>query len=363
MWYMTRPDALKVLSDERAVKSLRRYFKVVQDSLPAKFTIARRIEANFDGEDSMDRLWRQHDEAYEKYIGLERDIDSGKLMLKEMDMPEKSFLDLKIRLTEKILESCTLCERMCKKNRWKGEVGSCQLGVDMHVSTSFFHMGEEPELVPSYTVFTVGCNLKCKHCQNWSISQRYEEGTKIGFEEIAYDVDRARVRGARNLNMVGGDPTPWLYNWLKVAKELDKSIPLVWNSNSYYSTESAGILQGIIDVYLLDFKYGRGICSTNISGAPSYWDASTRNHLYAMESGELIIRVLVLPGHLECCTKDILMWIGENLGQDTRVNIMWQFRPEWRAQEVPELQRRLTRKEMARSHEIAREVGLTNYIT
>ncbi len=363
MWYLTRPDALTVLSDERAKKSLKRYFGVVQDSLPAKSMIARRIEANFDGQGSMDKLWRLHGEAYERYLEVERDIDSGDLDLEEMGVPEKSFLDLKIRLAEKILESCTLCERMCMKNRWSGEVGWCQLGVDMTVSTSFFHTGEEPELVPSYTVFTVGCNMRCKHCQNWSISQRYEEGTKIGFEEIAHDVDRARARGARNLNMVGGDPTPWLYNWLRVAKDLGKSIPLVWNSNSYYSMESAKILQGFIDVYLLDFKYGKGMCSNRISGAPSYWDACIRNHLYAKESGELIIRVLVLPGHIECCTKEILMWIGENLGQDTRVNIMWQYRPEWRAQEVPELSRRLTREDRERSLEIAREAGLKNYIT
>ena len=124
-------------------------------------------------------------------------------------------------------------------NRAEGELGWCRSGMEMPVSSSFFHMGEEPELVPSYTVFTIGCTLRCKHCQNWSISQRYEEGVKMPLEELAYQADMARDRGARNLNMVGGDPTSWLYNWLLVAEKLEKSTPLIWNSNSYYSQESA----------------------------------------------------------------------------------------------------------------------------
>jgi putative pyruvate formate lyase activating enzyme len=89
----------------------------------------------------------------------------------------------------------------------------------------------------------------------------------------------------------------------------------------------------------------------------------TRNHLDAKKNGELIIRVLVLPGHLECCTKPILTWIAENLGSDTRVNLMFQYRPEWRAHEIPELRRRLSKDEMQKAVSLAKEAGLKNLVT
>ncbi|MFQ6064650.1 MAG: radical SAM protein, partial [Candidatus Bathyarchaeia archaeon] len=117
------------------------------------------------------------------------------------------------------------------------------------------------------------------------------------------------------------------------------------------------------DIYLLDFKYGNNQCAERISDAPNYWEASTRNHLYAKKHGELIIRVLVLPEHLECCTKPILNWIATNLGKNTRVNVMFQYRPEWRAKEIPELQRRLTQKEQEEAIRLAKEAGLANFIT
>jgi putative pyruvate formate lyase activating enzyme len=91
--------------------------------------------------------------------------------------------------------------------------------------------------------------------------------------------------------------------------------------------------------------------------------ACTQNHLYAKKYGELIIRMLVLPEHLECCIKPVLNWISENLGASVRVNLMFQYRPEWRANEAPELRRRLNQTERERAIQLAKEAGLTNFIT
>lgn len=363
MWYLSRPDALRVMSDKRARKALNRYFRVVENVLPAKFMVAQRVEAEFDEDAEVDELWKEHEDAYKRFIETQNKIDAGEIDLSGMKEAEKSFLDLKMLLAKKILFNCVFCERRCGANRLKGKLGWCKSGTEMPVSTMFMHLGEEPELVPSYTVFTIGCTMKCLHCQNWSISQRFESGTKMTPKEIAYNVDRARERGARNLNMVGGDPTSWLYTWLSVIKELKRNTPLVWNSNSYYSLESATLLQGLMDIYLLDLKYGNDRCAIRLSRAPWYWRAATRSHLYAKASGELIIRLLALPEHIECCFRPIVQWIVKNLGPMTRTNIMWQFRPEWRAHEVPELKRRLNRQEMNETIHIAREEGLENYIT
>ncbi|KPV63371.1 MAG: Replication factor C small subunit [Candidatus Bathyarchaeota archaeon BA1] len=194
-------------------------------------------------------------------------------------------------------------------------------------------------------------------------SQWYENGEIYSPERLARAVERLRKGGCRNANLVGGEPTPWLQQWLETFRHVNVNVPVVWNSNSFYSEETAKLLAGFVDVYLLDFKYGPGDCAKRISDAPHYWEACTRNHLYGEKYGELLIRVLVLPEHLDCCAKVILNWIAQNLGTWVRTNVMFQYRPEWRSHEIPELRRRLTRNEMEQAIQIAKEAGLTNFIT
>ena len=363
MWRILRRDATAVLGHKNARVSLNRYFAVMQDDLPAKFLIARKLRADYDGEDTLQELWRTHDKMTEEFYRFQQDIDYHKKKLDELVTPEKSYLDLKTEIADRIMGNCHFCTRGCGANRLKEELGYCKCGSQITVSSMFEHLGEEPELVPSGTIFTIGCTIRCLHCQNWTISQRHESGEIYTPSRLALAVERLRRNGCRNANLVGGEPTPWLQQWLLTFKHVNINLPIVWNSNSYYSEETARLLAGFADVYLLDFKYGSNRCAERISDAPHYWEACTRNHLYGNEFGEPIIRVLVLPQHLECCTSVILEWIAKNLGENTRTNLMFQYRPEWRAHEVPELRRRLTRNEMSRALELAKEAGLTNFIT
>jgi len=363
MWRFLRSDAVGVLNDKLAKKSLGRYFAVMQNEKPAKFLIAKKLPAKFGERDSLEELWQKHVILTQEFCEIEKEIDNGQRNLKEMRIPSESYLDLKIEIANRILSSCHFCTRKCRVNRFAGELGFCKCGTEMAVSSIFEHLGEEPELVPSGTVFTMGCTMCCKHCQNWTISQWIEKGEVYQPEELAREVENLRASGCRNANLVGGEPTPWLGQWLETFKCVNVNIPVVWNSNTYYSSETAQLLAGFADVYLLDFKYGPGECAAKISDAPNYWEVCTRNHLDAKKYGELIIRVLVLPGHLECCTKPVLDWIAENLSVETRVNVMFQYRPEWRAYEIPELRRRLTRDEMERALQLAKEAKLTNIIT
>jgi len=335
----------------------------MQDQKPAKFMIARKLSATFSKGEPVKELGEKHTVLTEEFHRIEEKIDSGQLKLEEMRIPEQSYLDLKIEIANKIAQSCHFCTRRCSVNRVKGERGYCNCGQEMTVSSIFEHMGEEPELVPSGTIFTMGCTMRCKHCQNYMISQWMEISEVYTAEELAKEVEELRINGCRNANLVGGEPTPWLPQWLETFKHVKVSVPVVWNSNSYYSPETAQLLAGFADVYLLDFKYGTGKCAEKISDAPGYWTVCTRNHSEAKEYGELIIRMLVLPNHLECCTKPILDWIAKNLGTGTRVNTMFQYRPEWRAYEIPELRRRLTRDEMEQTVQLAKGAGLTNFIT
>jgi len=363
MWAIWRPDALTVLRNKKARASLVRYFHVMHDDIPAKFTIAKKLPANFNEDDSLSTLWKLHQKLTEEFYLLESNLDSHQKSLEDLDTPERSYLDLKIKIARHILEGCHLCTRRCGFNRLAGEVGECKCGTQITVSTIFEHMGEEPELVPSGTIFTLGCTLRCRHCQNWSISQWYEKGEIYSPQRLAKEVERLRKSGCRNANLVGGEPTPWLEQWLETFKHVNVNVPVVWNSNSYYSEETADLLAGFVDLYLLDFKYGSNECAKKISDAPQYWEVCTRNHLHGNKYGELLIRVLVLPEHVDCCTKIVLNWIAQNLGASTRTNVMFQYRPEWKAHEIPELRRRLTTGERDLAIQLAREAGLTNFIT
>ena len=149
MWALLRPDAEAVLKDKRARASLGRYFAVMQDEKPAKFLVAKKVPAEFDDDDSTEELWQKHENLTLEFHEIEGEIDAKRLSLKDMSAPEKSYLDLKIEIANRILSSCHFCTRRCKVNRRKGEVGTCKCGTEITVSSIFEHVGEEPELVPS----------------------------------------------------------------------------------------------------------------------------------------------------------------------------------------------------------------------
>lgn len=354
LWRGLRPDAIAVLRDENARKALGRYFDVMDDLKPAKYLISKKIAAN-----RCDNLWDAHARALETYNRIEPRIKSL-ADLDSMETPDFSLLDLKVEIAKHILSHCEFCERRCKVDRTK-ELGDCNAGIEPQISSYFSHFGEEPELVPSFTIFFMGCNLHCQYCQNWSISQWYEASKRTSVVDLAHVIERARRQGNRNVNFVGGDPTPWTHVVLETMNNCDVNIPVVWNSNAIYSREVAELLKGFVDVYLLDFRYGPGDCS-ELSRFKGYWGFAKRNHQIAYDDAELIVRQLVLPNHVECCTKLILSWLA-SLSKGVRVNLMFQYRPEYNAFEHEEINRTLTFGERKRALEIARDTGLRDYIT
>ena len=347
-------------NNSKVQKALPRYINIVENNVQAQFLIARSIPVEYNLTDSTETLWKIHNNILEKNPELLKQLDSGVQPIKQVT--DKSYFDLKLELGRRIMTDCHFCERRCSVDRLNGALGYCRCGSQFSYSSAFPHMGEEPELVPSGTIFTNGCTIRCIHCQNWEISQWRDKGTKMDPERMATIVEYLKKQGCINLNMVGGDPTPNCWLWQKTLELLDLNIATIWNSNSYYSHETAQLLAGATDLYLLDFKYGNNTCAEEISDSPSYWEVCTRNHLTAAKYGELIIRVLVLPGHNECCTRPILKWIQDNLGPWTRINLMFQYRPEWRAQERIKLSRNLTRNEIQEARKIAVEIGLKNLV-
>jgi putative pyruvate formate lyase activating enzyme len=209
----------------------------------------------------------------------------------------------------------------------------------------------------------LGCNFRCLHCQNWGISQQKESGDLYSEKELALLIDDARRRGCRNQNWVGGDPIPHIPFWLRVLLHEKENMPVFFNTNGHYSIESSELLRGVVDIYKIDFKYGNDRCAERLSDAPRYWEVITRNLKLAKRHGELLIRILVLPNHLECCLSKILEFIAKELGRETRVNLMDQYTPHWRAREAPEITRRLSHSEWKLALQMAESLGLTNVIT
>jgi len=257
--------------------------------------------------------------------------------------------------SKKHIEECRLCEIKCRANR-KVHPGFCGARDFMEVSSVFLHYWEEDFFVPSLTVFFCGCNFRCVFCQNYTISRRMERCRRVEPKELAEEIER--FSGARNINFVGGEPTPYIPFVVESLSFLNVRIPIIWNSNFYMSREAMDILSAFTDVYLSDWKYGNDKCAKRLSGVKNYWEVVRRNHDLAFDDGDLVIRHLVLPNHFSCCTEPILKYIAENYGDKVVVNVMDQYRPEYRAFRYPEISRHPTEREILAARQLADDLGL-----
>jgi len=294
-------------------------------------------------------------------IGWYFDVLSGKCLAKYLLAKQTSSLSAKIEKANEILRHCHFCERRCGVDRLEHEVGYCGVEAVSYYASEFLHYGEEPELVPSHTIFFTGCTFSCVYCQNWDISTAPTSGTPVLPERMAEIIAMRKHQGAKNVNFVGGDPTPHLHTILQIMDKCNVNTPMVWNSNMYCSKEAMELLSGVIDVYLADFRYGNDECAQKYSNVNNYWDITTRNFLLAHEDAEVIIRHLVLPTHLECCTKPIVAWVAKHM-PGVRFNLMFQYMPYYKANQYPEINRRLSYDERKRALEIVEEAGLRNLV-
>lgn len=333
-----------------ASNALKRYYGILEGRDEARYLTTKKTLLDVDLSSDDDVLWPVHDAH-----------TSG---MAAANGPS-TLLALKTELARRVLSGCDLCERRCRVDRTAGQRGHCGV-LEARICSEFLHMGEEPELVPSYTVFFAGCTFNCVFCQNWDISTKPDSGIRMEPKELAVMIERraetaghggGRTGQARNVNWVGGDPTSDLPFILEALLRCNANLPQVWNSNMYMTEKTMRLLDGIIDVYLTDFKYGNDRCAERLSNAPDYTRIITRNHLLARRQAEMMIRHLVLPNHFECCTAPILKWISENL-DDVKVNVMGQYRPEHHAHDHPDINRPLRMPEHRAAMELADELGL-----
>ncbi len=362
MFRILRMPSDSIWQDPELSKRLARYRAICKGEKTARYLIAKKtpVKNPVNSENDIEDLWNNHDETREVFNIILNNIDKGKTTLTELKTPTTNFLDLKTKIADKIIENCHFCERRCYVNRKVGEKGVCKVGVNSIVSSAFLHVGEEPPLVPSGTIFFASCVFKCVFCQNYDISQNLQ-GDEV---EYTYLVDLQRKlisEGAININWVGGDPIPNVHNILHSLRELDKNIVQLWNSNMYLSQESMSLLVDIMDFWLPDLKFRENSFAKRMSGIENYWEVVTRNikYAYTVGSREIIIRHLCMPNRIEIDTFPILDWVNHEVPLSF-VNIMAQYRPEYRAHrsEYQDINRRVSSAEMQLARDYADKKGI-----
>ena len=290
---------------------------------------------------------------------------------------------------EKVYEECRLCPRECGVNRKEGQTGFCQMDGTLRVARAALHMWEEPCISGkrgSGAVFFSGCNLRCVYCQNFDIAAG-TRGKEISRERLSEIFLELQAQGAANINLVTPDhDLPDIVWALFKAKEQGLCIPVVYNGSGYEKADVIAALEGLVDIFLTDFKYMDGELAGRLSYAGDYPEVAKRaleqmvkitgeplfNEEGMMQKG-VIVRHLLLPGHKKNA-KAVLQYLWETYGDRVYISLMNQYTPmvqltshrgnqkelEEAARQEPQLMRKVTAREYEQVVDYALQLGITN---
>jgi putative pyruvate formate lyase activating enzyme len=299
----------------------------------------------------------------------------GALVPAYVPLLESGELARRVEVAWRHLEDCDLCARYCHVNRRAGVEGAvCRTGERARVASWGPHHGEEDPLRGwggSGTIFFGSCNLRCVFCQNWDISQR-AAGREVEPAEIADMMLELQAEGCHNVNFVSpSHVVAQIIAAVTIAAKKGLRLPLVYNTGGYDSYEALQLLDGIVDIYMPDMKYGDSGLARRYSKVRDYVAANRQavkemhrqvGDLVVDENGiarrGLLVRHLVLPDNI-AGTESVLEFLAEEVSPDTYVNLMDQYRPCYRADEYPELGRAITRAEYEAALASAARHGIT----
>jgi len=275
-----------------------------------------------------------------------------------------------------IKNGCVLCPRECNARRQSGESGVCGVsGMEIYGARAALHMWEEPCIsgeTGSGTVFFSGCPLRCVYCQNYDIAHA-ERGSAISIERLSQIFLELQEKGAANINLVTPTHyTPEIITAIRIARDKGLKLPIVYNCSGYEKVETLRTLEGIVDIYLTDFKYMDSKIAERYSKASNYPEIAKRaleemvrqckNAKFddkGMMTKGVIVRHLLLPGHLKNA-KDVVQYVYETYGDRVFLSLMNQFTPLSHLEEYPELNRKVTDEEYNALVDFAIELGVEN---
>lgn len=256
---------------------------------------------------------------------------------------------------EELLRSCALCERGCGIDRIAGERGACLQGAIARAYFEGMLWGEEACITPTYAIFFAGCNLRCAFCYATQENLNSQTTPAVEVDAVAERMLDCQPRPV-SFSLIGGEPTVHLPTALRLVAALPEGMSAVWNSNFYFSETTASLLAGAMDVFIADLHFGNNDCAREIADVPRYLEVVHRNLRWARTAGALIVRHLVLPGHLDCCTEPALEYLAAEF-PDLPVHLMTNYLPP---ESCPgeTLKRPLQEHEAAQAMAMAQALGL-----
>jgi putative pyruvate formate lyase activating enzyme len=256
-----------------------------------------------------------------------------------------------------MLGDCHFCAHHCGVNRLAGEFGLCHAGAAARYFLAQTEVTDELELIPTFAVALSGCDLRCDFCITGAESWNPRAGAHFNAAEVAVKAAAALENGARTIMVLGGEPTIHLHAALELAAELPDAARLVWKTNAHGSEQARELLDGIFDVWVADFKFGNDACARRLAKIANYTGIVQENLLWANGHSELIVRHLLMPGHIECCWRTVAEWLAENL-PGVKVNLRPGFWPAWRSRWHRNLRGTVSNDETQCARRIAEMNGL-----
>jgi putative pyruvate formate lyase activating enzyme len=254
------------------------------------------------------------------------------------------------------LSRCSLCAWRCAVDRTRGPAGSCRTDAIPRIFHEGIEWAGEEALVPTFVVSLSGCNMSCSFCLTGESSQNGRAGTILDADALGERI-KAAAPLLRSVTILGGEPTIHLDGALEIAARVPRELPLVWKTNAYASPEGLSLLEGIPDVVLADYKFGNDDCAVRLANVPRYTDVVRDNLLWAARTSRLLVRHLLMPGHVDCCLAGVAAWMSVHL-PGTPLSLMTGFLPLFRAAGDPELGRSNRDAERRRAMEIVHASGV-----
>jgi putative pyruvate formate lyase activating enzyme len=219
-------------------------------------------------------------------------------------------------------------------------------------------VSDELELIPTFAIALSGCDLRCDFCITGEPSWNPRAGEPFNVERVAQQAITALSGGARTIMVLGGEPTLHLPGALELVAALPDTAKLVWKTNAHGSAQARELLGGMFDVWVADYKFGDNRCAERLAGVPDYLRVVRENLAWAASHTELIVRHLLMPGHIDCCWHAVAEWLAAEL-PGVKVNLRSGFWPAWHSALHVELRRTVSEAEGRTALEIARGCGLT----
>ena len=254
-------------------------------------------------------------------------------------------IERRVAKAHAMLGRCTFCELRCGVDRTRNAPCPCRLGSGTYEYKRYISLNEELELVPSLRVFLSGCNFRCRFCDEAPDCFLPRQGCRVLPARLAEELQAAVDDGVTAISLLGGEASIHTHTILAVAAASSRALPLAVNTNMYMTPEVLDLLDGVIALYLADFKFGNDACAKALAGVPRYMDVVCRNIKRAAATTRMVIRHVLIPGHLDCCLRPIVDWVSANL-PGARFQLYTGYVPCWRASGDPKIGRLNSQREV-----------------